>query len=97
MLDSLADLQLALDGLAHVTHMVEEKLVEGTSGNISARAAERGAMIITPGSYPYQNMTIGDLLKVDVNTLSVLRGFRPVSPEKMVHGLNWPRARGAPR
>ncbi len=85
MLDSLADLQLALDVLAHVTRMVDEKLVEGTSGNISARAAEREAMIITPGSYPYQSMTIGDLLKVDVNTLNILRGFRPVSSEAPMH------------
>ncbi len=85
MLDSAEELELAVSIIDHVHQMVREGLVEGTSGNISARIPGTRTMIITPGSYSYDRMTIGDLLKVDAENLDVLRGFRSPSSETEMH------------
>ncbi len=85
MVDSKAELQVCLAILESVRKMVAAGLVDGTSGNISARGENIGEMIITPGSYSYEKMTIGDLVKVNVHSLERTRGFRPPSSESPMH------------
>ena len=58
-------------------------LVEGTSGNVSARVdGERVCM--TPSSLPYDTMTLDDLVVVDLDG-EVLEGDRSPTSEKALH------------
>lgn len=50
--------------VAAAKDMLRRGLVEGTAGNISARRAD-GAIVITPSSVDYNDMTIDDLVVVD--------------------------------
>jgi L-fuculose-phosphate aldolase len=85
MFDSLTEYELAKKIIATVRAVVDQGLVQGTAGNVSARIPGTRSMIITPGSFDYNDMTIGDLVKVDIDTLEVVRGFRPPSSETAMH------------
>jgi L-fuculose-phosphate aldolase len=51
--------------LAAAKGMLRRGLVEGTAGNISARR-EDGNLVITPSSVDYRDMTLNDLVLVDL-------------------------------
>jgi len=63
--------------------MITTGLVEGTSGNVSARLPD-GNVVMTPSSVAYESMTLEDLV---VCTLEgeVLEGKRPPTSEKALH------------
>ncbi len=63
--------------------MLHEGLVEGTSGNISGRL-EDGLVCCTPSSVPYDTMTLGDLVVVDLEG-TVVDGHRSPTTEKDLH------------
>jgi L-fuculose-phosphate aldolase len=58
-------------------------LVEGTSGNVSARVDE-GRVCMTPSSIPYETMTVDDLVIVDLDG-AVLEGDKSPTTEKSLH------------
>ncbi|MHB8511809.1 MAG: class II aldolase/adducin family protein [Actinomycetota bacterium] len=70
--------QVRLTALA----MFEKGFTEGTSGNVSMRVSE-GALI-TPSSIPYPQITVEDILLLDLEG-NVLEGEKPPSVERQVH------------
>jgi L-fuculose-phosphate aldolase len=71
--------------LAAAKDMLRRNLVEGTAGNISARQ-EDGTIVITPSSVDYAQMTLEDLVVIDLDgaPLQAMAGRSP-SSEKMLH------------
>jgi L-fuculose-phosphate aldolase len=69
--------------LAVAKELLRRGLVEGTSGNVSARMDD-GSVCITPSSVPYESMTAEDLVIVDPEG-NVLDGHRHPSSEKALH------------
>ncbi|HEY3830685.1 MAG TPA: class II aldolase/adducin family protein [Acidimicrobiia bacterium] len=63
--------------------MIAKDLVEGTSGNLSARLPD-GNAVLTPGSLPYETMTLDDLVVCDIDG-NVLEGTRSPTSEKDLH------------
>jgi L-fuculose-phosphate aldolase len=69
--------------LATAKRMLEEGLVEGTSGNISGRL-DGGLVCLSPSSVPYDTMTLEDLVVVDLDG-NVVEGTRSPTTEKDLH------------
>lgn len=69
--------------LAAAKELLDKGLVEGTSGNVSARQAD-GTVCITPSSVDYRTMTLDDLVVVDAAGATV-SGTRAPSSEKALH------------
>ncbi len=69
--------------LATAKELLEKGLVEGTSGNVSARM-EDGNVCITPSSVDYRAMTLSDLVVIDPAG-EVVSGHQPPSSEKLLH------------
>jgi len=63
--------------------LLAKGLVEGTSGNVSARDAA-GNICITPSSVDYRTMTLDDLVVIDPEG-EVVSGSRAPSSEKLLH------------
>ncbi|HEY1739063.1 MAG TPA: class II aldolase/adducin family protein [Acidimicrobiia bacterium] len=63
--------------------MIAKDLVEGTSGNLSARLPD-GNAVLTPGSLAYETMTLDDLVVCDIDG-NVLEGTRSPTSEKDLH------------
>jgi L-fuculose-phosphate aldolase len=63
--------------------MLARGLTAGTSGNISART-EDDKVVITPSSLSYEEMTLDDLVVLDLDG-NVVDGHRSASSEKGVH------------
>ncbi len=59
-------------------------LVPLTQGNLSARDPESGLILVTPHDYPYELMTVDDLVVVDLDG-NVIEGVREPSAETPVH------------
>jgi L-fuculose-phosphate aldolase len=72
--------QLVLDT---AKEMYRKGLVEGTSGNVSARMPD-GSVCVTPSSVPYESMVIEDLVVVDLDA-NVVEGHRSPTSEKDLH------------
>lgn len=69
--------------LAAAKEMLAKGLVEGTAGNISARQ-EDGNVCVTPSSVDYRDMTLDDLVVVDLDS-NVISGERAPSSELLLH------------
>ena len=69
--------------LAAAKEMLAKGLVEGTAGNISARQ-EDGNICVTPSSVDYTEMTLEDLVVVDLDG-AVVSGERSPSSELPLH------------
>jgi L-fuculose-phosphate aldolase len=69
--------------LAAAQELLEKGLVEGTSGNISARQ-EDGTIAVTPSSLDYRVMTLEDIVVIDPSG-EVVSGTRPPTSEKKLH------------
>ncbi len=69
--------------LAAAKEMLAKGLVEGTAGNISARQ-EDGTVCVTPSSVDYGEMTLEDLMVVDLDG-TVVSGERSPSSELPLH------------
>jgi L-fuculose-phosphate aldolase len=63
--------------------MYERGLVEGTAGNVSGRVDEE-RVVLTPSSLGYDEMTLDDLVVVDLDA-NVLEGTRSPTSEKALH------------
>jgi L-fuculose-phosphate aldolase len=68
--------------LAAAREMLRLGLVEGSSGNVSAR--ERDRIHITPAELAYTDMTEADLVTLDLHG-AVIEGGREPSSERRVH------------
>ena len=62
----------------------QDKLFAATSGNLSFFDRETGRMTITPGSYPYEDMTEEDMVVIDLDG-NVTEGRRRPSSEWRLH------------
>ncbi len=71
------------DVLATAKQMLADGLVEGTSGNISARLAD-GTVCLTPSSVAYDTMVLDDLVIVTIDG-EVVNGERSPTTEKDLH------------
>ncbi|HUC05114.1 MAG TPA: class II aldolase/adducin family protein [Acidimicrobiales bacterium] len=69
--------------LAAAKELLEKGLVEGTSGNISARQ-EDGTIACTPSSLDYRVMELEDIVVIDAEG-EVVSGERPATSEKKLH------------
>jgi len=69
--------------LAVAKEMYHKGLVEGTSGNVSARMPD-GNVCMTPSSLPYETMELDDLVVVDPDG-NVVEGTRGPTTEKDLH------------
>jgi L-fuculose-phosphate aldolase len=63
--------------------MLRRGLTAGTSGNVSGRLPD-DRVVITPSSLPYEDMTLDDLVVLDLDG-NVVDGHRSASSEKWVH------------
>jgi len=63
--------------------MLRDGLVEGTSGNLSARLPD-GNVVMSPSSHPYEAMGTEDLVVTDLYG-KVLEGSRAPTTEKALH------------
>lgn len=61
-----------------------EKMVAGTSGNMSVYFPEEQRILITPSSYDYGMMETSDLVTIDLEG-NVVEGFRKPSSEWRMH------------
>ncbi|MBW2383921.1 MAG: class II aldolase/adducin family protein [Deltaproteobacteria bacterium] len=75
--------QIKQDVLDAAKQLLRTGLVEGTSGNLSARLSD-GHVVMTPSSLDYEAMTLDDLVVVDLEG-KVLQGDRPPTSEKALH------------
>ena len=62
----------------------QEKLMAGTSGNMSIYCPERGVVAITPSSYDYSKMEEKDIVIIDLDG-TVLDGWLKPSSEWKMH------------
>ncbi|MGH0034522.1 MAG: class II aldolase/adducin family protein [Myxococcota bacterium] len=63
--------------------MLASGLVEGTSGNLSARLPD-GHVVVSPSSLPYETMSADDLVVLDLAG-NVVEGERAPTSEKALH------------
>jgi L-fuculose-phosphate aldolase len=75
--------QIKRDIIAAAQRLLESGLVEGTSGNLSARLPD-GNVVVTPSSLAYEKMTVDDLVVLDLQG-KVVSGTRPPTTEKALH------------
>ena len=61
-----------------------DKMFAATSGNLSIYDRETGRMYITPGSYPYEIMTVDDVMVIDLDG-KILDGPHKPSSEWRMH------------
>ncbi len=59
-------------------------LVPLTQGNLSLRDPQSGNILITPHDYPYDQLTVDDVVVLDLDG-AVIEGFREPSHESPVH------------
>lgn len=71
------------DVLATAKELHQLGLVEGTAGNVSARLDD-GNVCVTPSSLSYEDMTLDDLVTVDLDG-EVVAGDRSPTSEKALH------------
>lgn len=69
--------------LRSAKEMLRTGLVEGTSGNLSARLPD-GNVVLTPSTLDYEVMELGDLVVVDLEG-NVVEGERAPTTEKALH------------
>lgn len=69
--------------VATAQELLRRGLVEGTSGNLSARLPD-GNVVLTPSSLAYESMTIDDLVVTDLDGNTV-EGHRAPTTEKALH------------
>jgi L-fuculose-phosphate aldolase len=69
--------------LATAKALLQKGLVEGTSGNVSARM-EDGTICVTPSSIAYETMTLDDLVVLDLDG-NVVEGEKGPTSEKALH------------
>ncbi|MBO0714706.1 MAG: class II aldolase/adducin family protein [Acidimicrobiales bacterium] len=69
--------------LAVAKELYGKGLVEGTSGNVSARLAD-GTVCVTPSSLPYEEMNLEDLVVLSADG-DLVRGHRSATSEKDLH------------
>jgi L-fuculose-phosphate aldolase len=73
----------AQEVLEAAKELLEKGLVEGTSGNISARQKD-GTIAVTPSSLDYREMELGDIVIIDPDG-EVVSGTRTPTSEKNLH------------
>lgn len=62
----------------------DEKLMAGTSGNVSAFSRQHGLMAITPSGYDYRKMTVDDIMVIDLDG-NIKEGSHAPSSEWRMH------------
>lgn len=77
--------------------LIEERLTNGTSGNLSIYDPQSGYMIISPSGIPYLETKVEDVVVMELRTAKVVEGTRKPSSEWALHTgfyLAEPNARG---
>ena len=65
--------------------LIQERLTNGTSGNLSIYDPQSGHMIISPSGIPYMETKVEDVVVMDLNTAKVVEGTRKPSSEWALH------------
>jgi L-fuculose-phosphate aldolase len=65
--------------------LIEERLTNGTSGNLSIYDPQSGHMIISPSGIPYFETKIEDVVVMELHTAKVVEGTRKPSSEWALH------------
>lgn len=86
MSDKTAEQKLREALVAYGVKLVEEGLVQGTWGNISARLNDK-YMLVTPSGLDYLRLTPSDMVKVDIETLEYEGDIKPTSEKGLHAGL----------
>lgn len=71
--------------LAASLALVEKRLVARTWGNLSIRLDER-SFLVTPSGIPYEDLSLDDMVEVDIDTLAWSGSLKP-SSEKGLHAM----------
>ena len=82
MASTLQELRKRVMLTAH--QVFDTGLVQGTSGNVSARDEETGLVAITPTGFPYDQITEDDIVIIDLDG-NVQEGRRKPSSETPMH------------
>jgi len=80
------DAKLAQQLVDYGKKMYREGLVTGTGGNISVRVPGENAFLITPSGMPYEEITIDDIVMLDMEGRQIAGKRRP-SIEKNMHRM----------
>ncbi|MCY4020134.1 MAG: class II aldolase/adducin family protein [Chloroflexi bacterium] len=80
--DAIASLKEEL--IAGAALVASIGLVPLTQGNLSLRDPQSGHILITPHDYPYDQLTVDDVVVLDLDG-DVIEGFREPSHESPVH------------
>lgn len=75
--------QIKQDLLDTAKHLLRTGLVVGTAGNLSARLPD-GNVVMSPGSLPYDTMTLDQLVVTDLDG-NVVEGEQSPTSEKALH------------
>lgn len=77
--------------------LIEERLTNGTSGNLSIYDHQSGHMIISPSGIPYLETKVEDVVVMELSTAKIVDSTRKPSSEWALHAgfyLAEPKARG---
>jgi len=78
--------ELAQQIVDYGKRMYKEGLVSGTGGNISVRIPGENAFLISPSGMPYEQITIDDIVMLDMDGKQIAGKRRP-SIEKNMHRM----------
>lgn len=82
----MSDIRILKQKILEATAMAyRQGLFAGTSGNLSTCDETRELLVITPSSYPYEKMTVGDIMVVRMGDGSVVEGKHKPSSEWKMH------------
>lgn len=65
--------------------LIEERLTNGTSGNLSIYDPQSGHMIFSPSGIPYLETKVEDVVVMELRTAKVVEGTRKPSSEWALH------------
>ncbi len=78
--------------LLSIAHkFAQDQLSPGTTGNLSVRDGDGRSFWVTPSGVPFGTLSIQDLVRVDIETMSVVEGTSRPSTEVPLHSLTYQR------
>lgn len=79
------------DLLAIAHHFAEDHISPGTTGNLSIRDQDGRSFWVTPSGVDFSSLSKEDLVRVDIQTTTVIEGNKKPSTEVPLHSLTYQR------